>query len=362
MPDELNGAAPAVTESTSAPTILPETPTVSVESSEPAARSFSEIAEAVWNKHNPPREQGKFAPRNPSEAAPETAAPETETTDQAQTTAPEQAQEPAIGAPQSWSAEEKAHWAKVPPEAQSVIARRETEAHRQISQMGQQIKATEPVRSVLDQHRDYLQRIGRSPEDAMSAFFKASRHLDQDPQAAIRNLAQMYRVDLRALANGQPQQPTVPATDPRLEARLRRMEAEATNRSRAEQAQREQSVIETIEKFAQDKSHPHFNDLEDEILAQLPGIQKLSPHLSPEQQLDQAYEKAKWAHPNIRERILMDQRKADEDKRKAEHEKQIKEAKRQAAINQPSGKGSTPVKGTIRDSLERHANRLMPGN
>jgi hypothetical protein len=41
-------------------------------------------------------------------------------------------------APQSWSATEKAHWDKIPAEVQAVIARREEEAHRGITALGQQ--------------------------------------------------------------------------------------------------------------------------------------------------------------------------------------------------------------------------------
>jgi len=357
MPDELNGAANTVTESTSAPVeSTTSTPSEST-SSEPEARSFHEIAEEVWNKHNPPREAGKFTSRNGD--APVEAAPATETPDQPTEQGTEPAA-PAIDPPRSWSAEMQAKFNALPPEVRTYVAERDKETFRQISQMGAQIKAVEPVRNVLEQQRDYLQRIGRTPEDAVTQLFKASRSLDQNPAATIKWLADSYKVDLHQLALNQQQAPAVAQTDPRLEARLRRMEAEATQRTQAEQIARQQNVASTIEKYAQDKSHPHFNDLEDEILAQIPGIQKLNPHLPPEQVLDQAYEKAKWAHPTVRQRILTDQQKADEAKRKAENAKQVAEAKRQGPLNQSSnGKGSSPVKGSIRDSLMRHADRLM---
>jgi len=356
MPDEPNGAANTVTESTSAPA---ETTSTAAENtpSEPEARSFHEIAEAVWDKHNPPREGGKFVSRNGD--APDQAAPG-ETPDQPEGQGTEPAA-PAIDPPRSWSAEMQAKFAALPPEVRTYVAERDKEVFRQVSQMGAQLKATEPVRNVLEQHRDYLQRIGRTPEDAVTQLFKASRSLDQNPAATLKWLADAYRVDLRRLALNQQQTPQAPvSTDPRLEARLRRMEAEAAQRTQADQTAREQNVASSIEKYASDKSHPYFNDLEDEIIRQLPGIRQSDPYLSPEQMLDQAYEKAKWAHPTVRQRILMDQQKADEAKRKAEQDKQIKEARRHGSLNQSSnGKGSTPVKGTIRDSLMRHADRLM---
>lgn len=348
---------------------IPASAPVEAPASQPAAepaplKSFDEslksISEAAWDKHHPPRENGRFAPRNPSEAAPEQAAPEsTKTPDQPEKAATEQAPTPAIDAPQSWSAEMKAKFASLPPDIQTYVAERDRDVAAQISRMGNQIKAHEPVRAILEQHRDYFQRIGREPADAFRQFVNASRHLDQDAPAAIRTLAQMYRVDLKALAEGQSQQqPAAPAVDPRLEARLRRMELETANRTKAETASREKSIVETIERFAGDKSHPYFADLQDEIAAQLHGI---DPELPAEKRLEMAYDKARWAHPTIRERILSDQRKADEDKRKADAEKAAKEAKRQGQINHRPGPGSTPVKGTIEDSLRRHVDRLMPG-
>jgi len=359
MPDELNGAAPAVTESTSAPSTETPTPEATpTEAPRAIGDTLREVADKIWDKHNPPREGGKFTSRN-GDALVE-AAPGTENIDQPEGQAQEPA-EPAIDAPRSWSAEMQAKFAALPPEVRQYVAERDKEVFRQVSQMGAQIKAVEPVRNVIEQHRDYLQRIGRTPEDAVTQLFKASRSLDQNPAATLKWLADAYRVDLRQLALNQQQASNTPVTtDPRLEARLRRMEAEATQRTQAEQVARQQNVASTIEKYAQDKSHPHFNDLEDEILAQIPGIQKLNPHFSPEQVLDQAYEKAKWAHPTVRQRILTDQQKADEAKRKAENAKQVAEAKRQGPLNQSSnGKGSSPVKGSIRDSLMRHADRLM---
>jgi hypothetical protein len=46
---------------------------------------------------------------------------------------------------------------------------------------------------------------------------------------------------------------------------------------------------------------------------------------------------------------------------KAERERHIREAKRQAPFLQRSGPSGPAPKGSIRDSLQRHANRLMGG-
>jgi hypothetical protein len=366
MADELNGAAPAAAESTPAPSSeAPAAPSSEAStSSEPVPRSIQEIGKEIWNRHNPPRDGGKFAPRNPDAAPVEAAPGTTDITDQPEgqdtsVVATEPAAEPAIDPPRSWSAEMQAKFAALPPEVRNYVAERDKEVFRQVSQMGAQIKADEPVRQVLQEHQDYLQRIGHTPETALKQFFNVSRGLDQNPVAILKYLADAYRVDLRKLALSQQQAPAPTPTDPRTEVRIRRMEVEAEQRRQAEQVSREQSVMTAIEKYAQDKAHPHFDALEEEIIAQLPGIRALNPYLSPEQLLDMAYEKARWAHPTVRQRILMDQQKASAEKARAEQEKHIKDARRQSGINQLNGKGSTPVRGTLRETLERHAHRLM---
>jgi hypothetical protein len=131
-----NGAAPAATESTPAPVETPAAEKATLE----------DTLSAVWERHNPPRQaDGKFQGKQPAEAAPEAAAPEgQESPDQPAQEVVETAS-PSIDAPLAWSAEEKALWAKVPPEAQAIVSRREAEAHKAITQMGERIKAHEPV-------------------------------------------------------------------------------------------------------------------------------------------------------------------------------------------------------------------------
>jgi len=56
----------------------------------------------------------------------------------------------------------------------------------------------------------------------------------------------------------------------------------------------------------------------------------------------------------------LERQKADAVKHRAEQDRQIKEARRHSSLNQTSTGGRVaPVKGTVRQTLERHASRLM---
>jgi hypothetical protein len=352
---EDTGAAPAAAEQVSAPVV--ETPAPSAPVEKP---SIEDTLASVYDKLNPTRApDGKFKGNaTAAEAAPSEAAPAQENTDQPLKEASEPAA-PAIEAPNSWSAEEKGLWAKVPPEAQTIVARREAEAHRTISQQGQQIAAFRPVSEVLERHQASFQRNGVHPAQGIQYLLAASDALDENPVAAIQGLARHYGVDLAKLATGEPVD-----SDPRiaqLESHVRALTGHLTAREQSEQEAQKRTLVQVIENFAQSKERPHYAELEADILTLIPGIRDANPGLAPERILAEAYEKAQWANPTVRQRILADQQKADEEKRKAKEAEKVKEAKKHQALNQRPGHGSSPVKGSIEDSIREVADRLMPG-
>src|SRR5688572_30267136 len=79
---------------------------------EAAAPSIDEDLRGIWEKNNPPRENGRFVAKNSTEQA---EPPVTENAAQTAETTLEQAK-PAIDAPTSWTAEQKAKWASLPPD------------------------------------------------------------------------------------------------------------------------------------------------------------------------------------------------------------------------------------------------------
>ena len=140
MNDEIqNGADLSVTESAPAP--------VETTAEAPKAESFdidAELSKAYDDITQPRDESGKFASDNPQEAPADTNS-EGKPSDEA----PEPVVKSAIEAPISMPSALKEEWAKVPPAAQEWIAKRETESHRQITQLGQQLKAYEPIGNVV---------------------------------------------------------------------------------------------------------------------------------------------------------------------------------------------------------------------
>ena len=129
-------------------------------------------------------------------------------------------------------------------------------------------------------------------------------------------------------------------------------DAEATEKSTA-------ALASQIAEFSKDKSH--FKDVEDDVANLIPAIRAKNPNDKPLDILAKAYDAAIWANPAVRERILADQRKADEEKRRAESVKKATDAKKSAAVNVKSGTAGKTTPRSWTDTLESEADRLFAG-
>ena len=192
---------------------------VGADTAMPAGNSEAEIVarlEGLLDDTPPPRRQ----PRQPAtEAAPEPQETETESVadeaaddagpepatseDDREEAEPEGGEEltaPAIEPPTSWSAQDKNLFSQLPPEAQQVIARRESERDRVVQQRTEEIatqrKAFEQhwgeIQQERQQHADNLQQLMRValPEAERFANIDWQRLAAEDPSGYVRMTAE----------------------------------------------------------------------------------------------------------------------------------------------------------------------------
>jgi len=358
MSDEMTGAAPAAPASAPAPETAAIAPAQTAEVQSPID-ALENTMGAIYDKMNPPREAGKFAPKDIKAEGAETGEPakaDAPTTDQPQAEAVKP-ETPAIEPPVSWSADMKAKFAALPPDAQQYIAQRESEAHKRISQFGEQVKAVEPLARVAQQHNDYFRQKGATPDQWLANMVEMSRAFDANPVQVLNYLARE-----RGLAPMQPGQQNDYVRS--LEARVRRAEEAAnsaktavTQREQTEHEQRLASIVSKIENFAKDK--PDYANLQDDMLAHVEAIRRAEPDIDAEKLLAKAYEAARWANPNTRTKILEETRKAEDAKREAEQKKKADEARKLGSLNVKSANGANPSrKGSWEDTLRAVGERL----
>lgn len=373
----------------------PATQAADAGSPDAAAGNIDNELRAIWDKHNPPRgESGRFTSHTPegdAAAAPVAAddpalAAETDPAAQAAENSadnPEDAKpepaKPAIEAPHSWSAEEKARWASVPPETQAYIARRETEAHQAITRAGeqvktleQQVKAYEPIDQLITANKDDFARRGVTPAQSFSVLLEAQRSLDANPAAGLVQIGLSYGIDLRPVFAGQQQHATDNGVAARLQSRIDHLEkqlsatsSKVTEREQSEQQARATALADertkltrVVEDFSKDK--PYWQDLESDVFDMVKVLRDRDSSRSAADLLQDAYERATWANPTIRARIQQDQQRTAEEKRQADAKAKAGDARKAASVNVRSAPSAPNPKTTddmLREIAAKHYGR-----
>ena len=106
----------------------------------------------------------------------------------------EQSDVTAIAPPASWSAEMHSHWTSLPPQIQTYVSQREQDASRKISEQGNELGRARPVVDLFDRYQQNFDRHGISLEDGMASLMQAQEMLDQKSTAGHCG----HRGDLRA--------------------------------------------------------------------------------------------------------------------------------------------------------------------
>jgi hypothetical protein len=311
---------------------------VATETIETPAPSIDDDLKGIWEKHHPLRDDGgRFQSKNPTEQAAD-APPVTENAVQTAETEVEQAK-PAIDAPVSWTAEQKAKWATLPPDTQAYIAQRDKESHEAISRAGQQIKAFEPIGKVIEQFAHVFQKNGLQPHEGIARMMAVNEMLETDPQSAIREIARVYGVNL----SGETEQNAEPASREvaELKAELARVKSHLSAQDRQRETAANETLAREIADFAKDK--PHFETVR-KVMA---GLMQSGAA----ETMQDAYDKAIYADPTIRQSLQVEAQKAAEEKRKAEEAERVKAAKKAAGVNVKSSPGQANGPRSMDDEL-----------
>lgn len=316
-------------------------------------------------------EAGRFAAKAPEEPAanPEPVAAPEITDHTAETVVKEAPVEAPILAPVSWSAEDKAEFAKLTPAAQKIIARRESErdkAYQQKADEAAQLKRRyDGIEQVLAPRRQEMAIRGVNEAQAIHQLLSINDFATKDPAGYIQWAAQQLKVDLGQMAAPAEQQQTDPhirALDERI-ARFEQMTAQqqraAAEAQQRAQQQAHQMSLSDIEAFASEAdargapARPYFQHVLNDLLPITQLIRQANPSLPNREVLQQAYERAVWANPETRQAVQELARRQEEAKRTAEAAKKAADAKRAASsiTGAPGGVAAAGPKDTLREEL-----------
>lgn len=246
-------------------------------------------------------------------------------------TEPSKAAEP----PTSWSADAKAKWSALDPSIQAEIAKRENDMHDGGRKWSEEKRHYEEVLAPV---RAVAQRNGVDEREGLTRLLAANDYLERDPAAAIQWLAKAYGVDL---SNVEQTLSERPVADPAVTALVQKVSSLETSIAERERAE----VTATLDTFAKAPGHEHYNE-----------VKKLMGHLMQTGQadsLDDAYEKAAWATPSVREKLIAAQTGSQDATRKAKERETAEKAKRAAiSVNGSPAAGSAPAQKKDYDTVE----------
>lgn len=267
---------------------------------------------------------------------------------------PEPSVEPSPDVPASWSPAIKDEWEKLPGAIQETILKREGDFQKGLQQYAERSKAYEQVETVLEPVKQALQLSGRTPTQYIGALVAADQLLQSNPVQGLKYVAQAYNIPLDQLS---PAADTQEYQDPQLTAALSRIDGvESLVKQQLTMTEQQQvAALQTqIDTFAADPKHPHFERVKTTMGISMKAAEANGQTMT----MDQAYENAVWADPELRTDFQAQQSQAAEDERKKANAKKVAQAKRAGSVNVSSsghGKGSNPRNETMDQTADRIA-------
>lgn len=251
-------------------------PAEPVDTQEPPAREYSRD------------EAGKFAPKPPEDSA-----AQTPPVDPQQPPA-----KPAWRAP--WYKDDYGPWEQLPEALRNALREQERAAQQGIEKHSLAAKTWEPLTKALEPFKQYFNEQ-YTPQQYFNELheWNAKFRTSQDPIARIDMLdalAKTVGLDLVQVGEWLAQNGPAPAPDPR-DQRLAALENEVKTLRDLPQQHAREAANKQIEDWKEGK-----DDFE-AVRPIMAGLAKQNPQAT----LDQLYEQARWAHPEIRERILKEQ-------------------------------------------------------
>jgi hypothetical protein len=270
--------------------------------------------------------------------------------------------DPAVGeAPQTWTNPAKAEWSKLPPLVRAEIQKREADMFRGIEQYREKANFGSLVQNQLAPYMGVLQQYRIDPLQQIGAMMAAHHTLalgnPAQKIALFQQFAKDYGVDLAQVAGalgiqvpGGEQIPVNPLQSrlDSVQSRLEAIEREKASQQQAVAQQQQASLRQTIQQFAADPAHEFFPYVVDDIARMYQSGTATS--------LEQAYEAAIWAKPEIRQylmaRMVPQTTPQQVEVEKAQARQRAAAAQAANVRSRPSGaSGTTGPVGTIDETL-----------
>jgi hypothetical protein len=231
--------------------------------------------------------------------------------------------------PKSWKKELAPKYETLDPEVQAEIYRREDDVFKGIEQYKSKAALAQEFEQAIQPYSQTLQQLGVSPIAAVKALMQADHTLRHgtmaQKQAVLMDVIRTYGVDYDS---SNPPAQADPAT-----AELQTVRQELAALRQAQEQSALTPYLNAVTQFRSDPAHEHYDQLENHILSLISS--------GAANDLQEAYDQALWAHPELRQQALARQQAQDREAEAA------KVAAARAAGVQVRGAPSQSIPATI---------------
>ena len=272
----------------------------------------------------------------------------------------------ALTAPKHWPKEEQeifnAWDANVQHQVMDRYKAMEGDYTKKTQEIAKFRKRNEALDEIYSPFKDDFQRAGMDEVAATRQLLAAHKYLREDPQQALKWLAQSYGVDLKAVNDDTAVEDEY--ADPQMKAmqqQIAQLQGTINNQQQQAQNMQKQEVQAMIDNFQTAKDadgnlkHPHF----DVVQNQMSGL--ISSGVAKD--IESAYEMAVYANPETRAKVL-DEKVKKETKQEVKAEA-VQKAKKQQRVNvKGSGTPSNsavPSGMTLNETIKFSMKQLQKG-
>lgn len=257
----------------------------------------------------------------------------------------------------------RAELSKLPPAVIQQLNAREEQVHQELTRNSEERKTGSEFNKAVAPYMAQIRSENTTPINAVAELFNMAYFLrtatPQQKGAFLWRTAQQFNADMRQVQQGQavPQQqfnPQINAITQQVNTLQQQLKQQQDQKAAAEQ----EAITSQINTFKADAAHPHFDAVALDMAAMLQAGRA--------QNLQDAYDKAIFANPEIRSIVMAEQVKADEQKRVAD-QKAKADAARKAGSSVRGGPGSGANKNgkvpqkSLRDEIAANLRAVSEG-
>ena len=251
-------------------------------------------------------------------------------------------------APSSWKPDVIAEWDSLPPKIQDEVLRREGDYFKGVAQLKSSVQQAEAINREVQPYMATIRSLGATAPQAIGHLLNLDHTLRYGTQeqkiGVVRHVMQSAGMNpAEIFGEVQPANPELrPILDELNQLKLeRQQEREAATRREF------QEINSTLSGFSTDK--PHF----EVVRNRMADLIELAAQQGQTLSLDDAYDRAIWENPEVRQSLIAERETAAE--QRARQATQAARAKTASlSVNgAPNGTPSTVMKAaSIRDSLQ----------